>query len=335
MRLLSSDDVRVAKDSELVSRAAAFAEFESELEGPEVDASQLWTLSQSASTGPRGVDRLPDGTVMLWKPNPPFGPYQLDRSTAGHAFTWSDYLPAWTHFCSHWEVAASQNSRGDYPAQIAVSAILNDNRDSLDTHRALVLELWSERWLLDSFMTGQMLAAVDRAHGVSYDDNRLEELLTDVLQGFSNAKDSSLTLDAWFQALHRLSPHVHLGMAIAHELGNNRVHRIFDELSADTGTVLSYLITLFLRGETFSSQHLRSDVHGVVPSTKDLRYKLNARVFFPRFWFDSATEWLKDPTPDLPAALNEFDVLAALGLAFSQSFDFCATALSWELPLKT
>ncbi len=180
-----------------------------------------------------------------------------------------------------------------------------------------------------------MLASVERAHGVPHDDNRLDELLDEVMEGFRVAKDSSLTLDTWFDAIHQLSPHVHLGMALAHDQDNNRVHRIFDELSADTGTALGYLVPLYLRGERFSSQHLEPDFFGVMPSTKDLRYKLNARVFFPRFWFEQAVEWLSDPVSVRPAALDEVDVLAALGLAFSQSFDFCAMALSWELPAKT
>ncbi len=115
MTALSKDEVRVAKDSELVARAAAFAEFESELEGSQVDASRLFDLSRSAGLGPDGSDHLPDDTVMLRMPDAPFGPYELRRGIAGQALTWSDYHSAWTHFCSHWAVAASERSRGDYP----------------------------------------------------------------------------------------------------------------------------------------------------------------------------------------------------------------------------
>jgi hypothetical protein len=266
---------------------------------------------------------------------PPFGSYEGRRASIEAPITWKEYQSAWRHYSGHWEAAAARCENGVYPAERVRDVILDDTESSLKVHLQQVMDLWGGRWLLESYMAGQVLASVETEHGIAQDANRLDQLVEEVGEELRVAKDESESLDNWFDALHQLSPHIHHGMALAHHLENNTMQRFFDELSADTGTVLGNLAPRYLRGSAFSSEHLLPERRGVVPTKKELRYKLNARVYFPRFWFERAVEWLENHSATIPSELDQYGAVSALWLAFSQSFDGATMTLSWELPFGT
>ena len=318
--LIDRSCVRRKQDLELIELAAFIIEEMQELgDMPSFDTTPLSELTESMTDAPSTAGATTSMPILRLAPG---GRYQLVIEGPNSVIDFDEYWESWTHFCTYWFTAAEEERSPD-SAEGQIFAAISERKDLSAIQRLTFLDkLWKDRWILDGASAGRLIGETERSVDIVQDERRLSELLASTAAALRSAKDTTTSLDEWFEALRDLSPQVNHGYILSHALGDNRTHRFFDELAADMGALLYGNLRRQFSSFSFSQDHLHPDgFSGKRPSLEELRYNLNARIFYPRFWFDLAVEWLGDTTKRPPAELDSYDPVTAVACAISDSVE--------------
>lgn len=224
-----------------------------------------------------------------------------------------DYWRDWEVSCDVWLLNPNKHNEVHVPASLVFSALNEENDLSLIERRDLVQLLWSERWILDDGDAALMMQMFEQVAGVPQDADRLECLTEETTSRLVDLKNNCRSLDEWFESLRELAPLVSRGYALAARLGDNKTHRLFDEMHADLMVVLGRPFREYVsRGNFFEDQLVGSTSADVAGKKRALRFKLNARIYFPRFWYDTTVAYLDSDEGPVPKELIEYDTATAV-----------------------
>jgi hypothetical protein len=256
------------------------------VDGPSLVRVKDWPPAYRFHAGPRAVSEYWDEWMKfmaLW-----FGLRREDGFNTCHQATW----------CIHQALIRPQES-------------LPPSR-----RRELIRRLWNDRWLLEALDVAILLTSYEAEEGISQDSERLARLQYEAMEILKALKMKCGTLNEWFEGLHEISPLIMQGYRLALAERNNAIHRWFDEMQADLAGVLADTIRPYEEGESLLEHQLRAVTwdRDLTPK-RSLRFKLNARISFPRFWYEGALAAIDGH--GVAPELIEHDVPSAVACAIS------------------
>ncbi|MDQ4502197.1 hypothetical protein [Sinomonas sp. ASV322] len=325
MKYVDRSLIRRLQDAELISLLAFSAEELAEIEdGTRVDTSQLQEMAKNI----RSATSQPSAHEVVRQPylSPEGGtsasPYKLRNEG-----TFGGYWEAWKRFTSHWFSAAESRRVPDYPFNLVFRGILALGDLNFQEARSLLDQLWNDRWILESLEAGRLIGALETSFNIPQDATRLSRLTEQVMTQVRELKDNVSSLAAWFQGVRDVAPDVAYGFHLSRQLNDNKANRLFDEMLADLGgIVLQGGLLDALTGAVPFIEHLDGN------SARDLRYKFNARIIYPRFWYERALTVLGSNVDNLPPEMIQYDRSEAVACAAAESIDNSLFNLGWSLP---
>lgn len=254
---------------------------------------ELYTqLHAQAGASMPDPDDLVDGPSLVW----PAGESDFLRVHLGPRRV-SDYWEDWTRFCSVWfRTKREPGFMSSHPATRLIWYAMNrEPHLDLTQRRQLVARLWADRWILESVEVNFLTIQTELAAGIDQDAARLARLRHEADERLRSLKAEVVSLDEWFGGLHTIAPLIWHGYRVGLSERDNRTHRWFDEMLADLHGVLKDPWRLYLDRRTFFENQMMligsGGFHGVgsaVSPRRQLRFSMNARISFPRFWYDDA-----------------------------------------------
>jgi hypothetical protein len=282
-------------------------------------------------------DMLAQEDLEIWEKNQPIsllaiskgwlGSYHLvDPQRTGKVLRAHDYFQSWIRFI----IMAFQGN--SYPLNIVQDILRNaSSLYSKDELLVIIDQLWRDRWVIDCHEVGRLRLSIlasdmedlEQLKRGSYPDKAFA-VFEDEL---NHAKEDSQSLDEWLEALYGISSLVHCLYMIyqtdSSEEGRKR-HRFIDEVGADIGTIITSCITEWASGNSLimSKRFLLdplSETSDLRQLRRELSYKYNARVFYPKYWYDLAWDYVNSDRQNLPDKLDKVDFihLSSLGLTHS------------------
>lgn len=325
MKYVDRSLIRRLQEAELISLLAFTAEELAEIEdGSSVDTSQLQDMAENI----RSAISRPSAHEVVRQPylSPEGGtsasPYKL-RSEG----PFGSYWEAWTHFTSHWLSAAESRRVPDYPVELVFRGIQALGDLNFLEARSLLDQLWNDRWVLESLEAGRLIGALETSFNIPQDATRLFRLTEQVMTQVRELKDNVSSLDAWFQGVRGVAPDVSYGFQLSRQLSDNKANRLFEEMLADIGgIVLQGGLLHALTGAVPFIENLDRN------SARDLRYKLNARIIYPRFWYERALTVLGSNVDNFPPEMIQYDRSEVVACAAAESIGNSLFNFGWSLP---
>jgi hypothetical protein len=181
----------------------------------------------------------------------------------------------------------------------------NDVCDLLD-------KLWADRWFFDA----RDYASI-RFHITKKNIQQQRLKFPDIIESrLSHAKQNSCSLDEWFEHLYRLKPFALYGQLLFNNdksENGQKYCRYCDEISADIYAITLYCMTEGVikgKNEPLTDAYLYFLNEAESDETKIKRkmsYYLNARVTYPKFWYEKALNLVLSKQTTIPSELNDFD----------------------------
>ena len=226
----------------------------------------------------------------------------------------SEYWDEWMKFMALWFALKRENGFNTcHQATWCIHQAIVKHEGSIapPIQRDLVRRLWSDRWLLHELDAVILLTTYEASEEIAQDANRLSLLRNSVGEKLKSLKSECGTLNEWFEGLREIAPSIMQGYRLALSERDNATHRWFDEMQADLAGVLKDTLTQYEDKETLLEDRLRMAAwEREITVKRALRFQMNARISFPRFWYEGALSALEGQgvapeivTYDVPAAV--------------------------------
>jgi hypothetical protein len=178
-----------------------------------------------------------------------------------------------------------------------------------------------------------LLTTYEIEDGVPHDHNKLAKLRDEAAEQLRTLKTECRSLNDWFEGLHTVSPVVMQGYRLAFGEQADSTHRWFDEMQADIGDVLHSILGRYIANESFVEHQLLAITadRNLTPK-RSLRFWLNARIAFPRFWYEGALAAVD--AQGVAPELVEYDVPAAVDCAIAWDVDRFFWSLDLDKSMK-
>lgn len=327
MNYVSRSDLRKMQDFHLLLLSTL--KLDDELEGnPGLDVSmsalaKLTNEIHDSIVMPPGTDLVDGPSLVRVKDWPPT--YKLHTGPRPI----SEYWDEWMSFCALWFGLHRENGFNTvHRATWCIHEAITDSEVNLSPaqRRELVQRFWNDRWLLEDLDEALLVAVYEGEEGITHDRDWLAHLHYEAVEKLKTLKAECSTLNEWFEGLREISPLIGQGYRLALVEQDNKIHRWFDEMLADLAGVLNDTIWLYEERRSFLEDQLRAVTwdRNLTPK-RSLRFKLNARISFPRFWYEGALAAINGQ--GVAPELVEYDVPTAVACAISWNVESFHSAL--------
>ncbi|MFE9882562.1 hypothetical protein [Streptomyces sp. NPDC005784] len=244
--------------------------------------------------------------------------YRIVRGSVDVSTYWNN----WETCCDAWFFTPNKPDESHASASAIFRAINEESDLSFLERRDLVQRLWSDRWIFEADDAALIMRLFEQMAKIPQDADRLEGLVEEVTSRLAVLKNNCRSLDEWFEGLRELVPLIMRGYVMAMRLRDNTTHRLFDEMQADLRVVLGLPFDMYASRSNFFERQIGIMSRDRTERKRELRFKLNARIFFPRFWYDSALAYLEAGEVDVPTELTQFDIPTAVACWMTADLGF-------------
>jgi hypothetical protein len=185
--------------------------------------------------------------------------------------------------------------------------------------------LWAHRSIVDVNECARMRTGVVASFGDELGDEP-ERVWSELEQRLEAAREKAMSIDEWLEDLYLLSPlasYLYRYYWQSTDEDGRRRHRFVDEIYADIGTIFFHCVRAVIEQnstawtDAFLARPL-TEAADKRAFKRALSYRYRARIFYPRFWYETALDAATAGGPP-PSILNEFDPQRALSIAYTRS----------------